>query len=275
MTPLRFGMPEVQHWAAFSGDFNPIHFEAEQARRAGLDDLVVHGMLALLPIKLALAEAHAAGRCGAPVRESRWLRFNALFRSPVLHDATSVLALQPSRTGGLDFRLLDQQTQRERFRGSFGPAADHGGWLQAHPLAEQDFAPLPADAAAHFAASYPAVAEGWITLDAIVFSEFMRHRLGLVAASVQQELQRVLGGASAQGLFVQASHSVCIDTQALASPGPWPFDGGELACAMAPPALVASRDKLAGSVSLPVVRDGQLVMLVEIGLLAKPSPGNP
>jgi len=273
MTQLRFGLPEVQHWAAFSGDFNPIHFEPEQARRAGLDDLVVHGMLALLPVKAALAQAHAEGRGSPALHSARWLRFNALFRSPVPHGATSVLALQPARSGGLDFRLLAEDTQRERFRGSFGPATDHGGWLRAHPLAAREFTALPADAAAQFAASYPAVGEGWITLDAIVFSHFMRHKLALVTQGVQRELQQLLG-ASAPGLFVQASHSVCIDTHALASPGPLPFDAGELSCAMAPPELIANRDKLIGSVSLPVVRGGQLLMLVEVGLLARPSPAD-
>ena len=54
---MTFGLPEVQEWARFSDDFNPIHFDSQYAKGAGLDGLVVHGMLALLPVKSALTEA--------------------------------------------------------------------------------------------------------------------------------------------------------------------------------------------------------------------------
>jgi len=270
MNQIAFGMPEVRRWAEFSSDFNPIHFDAEQARNAGLDDLVVHGMLALLPVKQAVSQAHASG--GAAVQqgdEGRWMKFHALFRNPIPHGSPSRLMVKPSRSG-FAFQMSAEETQQERFRGSFTPAADHAGWLKQRGFAPASFLNLRAEDAERFAASYPEVQEGWIMLDAIIFSEFMRCQLDGIARRVQRELAQVMGNDSVHGLFVQASHTVYVDTQALRSPGPLPFGCDELSYATGEPDVVVNSDKLIGSVSLPVVRGQKLIMLVEIGLLAKP-----
>lgn len=47
----KFNKNSLQEWANFSGDYNPIHFEKLKARQIGLDNLAVHGMLAMLPLK--------------------------------------------------------------------------------------------------------------------------------------------------------------------------------------------------------------------------------
>ena len=100
MNQIAFGMPEVRRWAEFSSDFNPIHFEAEQARKAGLDDLVVHGMLALLPVKQAVSRAHAASGVAQQGGDGRWMKFHALFRNPIPHGSSSQLTVKPSRGNG-------------------------------------------------------------------------------------------------------------------------------------------------------------------------------
>lgn len=270
MNRLAFGLPEVRRWAEFSSDFNPIHFDPEQARNAGLDDLVVHGMLALLPVKQEVSRAHAANGAAGQDGQSRWMKFHALFRNPIPHGSASQLTLRPSRGNGLAFQMSAEGTAQERFRGSYTPAAELGGWLQKRAFAPKNFVRLRAESAERFAASYPDVREGWIMLDAIVFSEFMRCQLDGIAQQVQGELARVMGGDRVHGLFVQASHTVYVDTQALCSPGPLPFSCDELSYATGVPDVVVNSDKLIGSVSLPVMRGQTLVMLLEIGLLAKP-----
>lgn len=273
MTRIAFGLPEVEAWAKFSGDFNPIHFDLQRARSAGLDGLVVHGMLALMPVKaeLATAASASAGRLDAQTREAPWMKFHALFRRSIPHDSVSLLTLRASKTVGLDFRLNASDTQEERFRGSYAPASDHGSWLETHRLDERSFSALAPGEAQRFAQSYPAVQEGWIALDAIIFADFIRTKLDAIALMVRKDFRQVMGMSTNSGVFVQVSHTVFINTSVLRTPGPLPFDCGQLSYAMAPPELIANQGNLVGSVSLPVVHGKTLVMLIEIGLLARPA----
>ena len=48
---IAFCRRDVENWAAFSGDYNPIHFDLERVRKLGLEQLVVHGMLGIMPVK--------------------------------------------------------------------------------------------------------------------------------------------------------------------------------------------------------------------------------
>lgn len=41
-------------WAKFSGDYNKIHFDFEWAKKLGLDEIVAHGMLGMLPLKQSI-----------------------------------------------------------------------------------------------------------------------------------------------------------------------------------------------------------------------------
>ncbi|MEY8941968.1 MaoC/PaaZ C-terminal domain-containing protein [Klebsiella michiganensis] len=54
---LCYSLRDAERWAAFSGDDNPIHFDATEAKRFGLDGLCVHGMRAMLDVKSALSAA--------------------------------------------------------------------------------------------------------------------------------------------------------------------------------------------------------------------------
>jgi len=255
----------VQEWAKFSNDFNPIHFDPQYAREAGLDGLVVHGMLALLPIKSALAKTvHDPD----PGTRTRWMKFRALFRSPVPHDSATELTFRPSKGQGLDFRVHASDTGQERFRGSYGPAADQGEWLDSNSLGKETFSMLGAHEMERFRAVYPAVEPGWIALDAIVFSDFIRTRLKTLSRAAQRERAGVTAE-ERKNVLMQASHTVFIDTRELGGFGPLPFDCAELSYAMAAPDMVASQSGVAGSVSLAVAKREKLVMLVEIGLLAK------
>lgn len=52
---LRFELVDLQHYAAASGDDNPIHLDDALARRAGLEAPPVHGMLLIGAFEPAVA----------------------------------------------------------------------------------------------------------------------------------------------------------------------------------------------------------------------------
>lgn len=54
---LTYSVGDAEQWAAFSGDYNPIHFDQRHAQALGGDDLSVHGMRAMLDMKRFLSEA--------------------------------------------------------------------------------------------------------------------------------------------------------------------------------------------------------------------------
>lgn len=73
---LSYDVQDVRAWAKFSGDYNPIHFDLQQARAMGMETLTVHGMRALLDMKNHLSHTLA------PVN-SGYYRFSARLRQAV------------------------------------------------------------------------------------------------------------------------------------------------------------------------------------------------
>jgi len=255
--PLTLGidMLDVERWAQFSGDRNPIHFDLAHARAAGVDALIVHGMLAMLPMKQALSQAKPP---------AGWTKFRALLRKPVAHGQNVVFDTKPAGAG-LAFRLHDASGQVEHFRGTYGRVDDpssqlQGGVARARPL---DGAHLE-----RFRHAYPDVRERWIALDAIVFSEFMRTRLHVVERLARAHMMRLSGGAPMSRVVVQSSHTVTFDAaffdQGLDA-GAW----SRLSHALLAPELLAGGNQIGGIVTLPVLCDGRPVMLVEVGLVAR------
>src|SRR5215208_6503979 len=119
------------YYAAASGDFNPIHVDAEVARRAGLDGPILQGMCTFA----WLAEACAA-YVGDPGRVSR---LSARFSRPVaIGDTVTFDGRCTAADAGslvLEVRAVNQRGE-EVLKGSraevradagAGVAADHGG----------------------------------------------------------------------------------------------------------------------------------------------------
>ena len=107
---LRYSLRDAERWAAFSGDYNPIHFDAAGAQRLGLTGLCVHGMRAMLDVKSALSdswEKHPLTPEG--------LMFTSRLREPVLCDAPYQLPVRETlRDDGvqLSASLRHAQTQQ-------------------------------------------------------------------------------------------------------------------------------------------------------------------
>ena len=57
--PVRIWVPnqvQIRQYAEASGDFNPIHLDDNYARRAGLEGVIVHGMLTMAQMAAMLTD---------------------------------------------------------------------------------------------------------------------------------------------------------------------------------------------------------------------------
>jgi len=257
---LSFDMPAVEQWAQFSSDRNPIHFDLAHARAAGLDALIVHGMLAMMPMKEAAAQA---------VAPDGWMKFRTLLRNPIAHDRDVVFTTRPA-AGGIAFRLHGMDVKAaagklEHFRGTYGRAGDPSGQLQGVTPRGK---PLERAHLDRFFATYPHVRERWIALDAVVFSEFMRSRLHVLERLAHAHMLRLSGGTPASRVVVQSSHTVTFNA-AFFEASPAADQWKQLIHALLTPELLASGNQVGGVVALPVLCAGRLVMLVEVGLVAR------
>src|SRR5260370_25868402 len=53
---------DLRRYAEASGDLNPLHLEAQFARQAGFDDVIVHGMLGMALLGRLITESFARHR---------------------------------------------------------------------------------------------------------------------------------------------------------------------------------------------------------------------
>jgi hypothetical protein len=185
----------------------------------------------------------------------------------------STLALKSADTDAIEFRVSSAGRGTEQFRGKFGPCANPFGGREAPQALLGEMRRFTDDDRHRFAASYPEMNDGWIALDALVFSDFMRHRFNDTVRLAQARLSAIAGAAS-ECLFVQTSHTVCFDPESLGRSGPLGVPLCDLRCAMTPPQVVEGQDRMLGLVTLPVFHGDQPVMQVEIGMLAR-SPMQP
>lgn len=178
---LIFNTDNVSQWARFSGDFNPIHFSDEHARRSGLAGVVAHGMLVLIPIKIAASTF--------PLQNSTIgeFQFKAFFKKPVPVAAPVKMQLE-NRNGSAQFKLFSKAITGENapqpyIRGAYGPLADfaNAAWLTPDSHAGTWIAinrqTLQGRAAEYAEIPHSASGCAWAFLGTLVFSEYMRHSL--------------------------------------------------------------------------------------------------
>ncbi len=263
MTALRFSGQAVQTWADYSGDFNPIHFDERVAQAAiGKGGTVIHGMLAMLPLKAA----HSA----MPWEGDGWLQWTAMLRQAMpLHFGYAIEArvAQPGRK--VRFKLSAQDDGEAKITGHCS-AID----FDAAPYA--CFPPIAVPAAeargelARFAALFPDVSPAWIALDAMVFSRYIRLH---AEAVFRDELIRRFGDgdpeAVAGGRLVtmQTHHTTTFRRDLLAHARE--LDFAALAYAYAKTEELNGEDSVFATVDIPVWLDGALAQVVQIGLMAR------
>ena len=77
MMPLHYGQQDARRWAAFSGDYNPVHFDEAWVKARGGSGLSVHGMRALLDVKRFISP---------PVDDAPFLKCTVRLRRPLWRD---------------------------------------------------------------------------------------------------------------------------------------------------------------------------------------------
>lgn len=252
---LRFGLTEVERWACFSGDYNPIHFDRAQARRVGADALIVHGMLALLSVKSHVATQSLEG-------PTDWARFKALLRTPIPHATTTSLRSWAA-VGGLQFRVEeDCAGGREYFRGRYVA-------IDAPPIHEGESLARTELSAGQFDQFYRAYGQDhatWSVLDCVVFADFMRTKVAMLQAYLQPQVKRVsdLG----DSLTVHVSHSVCFVRDDFAADNAHLGERG-FAYDVLVPEVINNHDHLICNLNMPVRTQGRTSMVIELGLMLK------
>jgi hypothetical protein len=262
---IAFSAADVQAWADFSGDHNPIHFDRAAARLAGLDDLVVHGMLVLVPVKQFLSDNHQ--RLNG---EGRSARFKAFFRSPVLYDQSQSVTLRTRSPGRTEFSVRSAETQAESLRGFL----THAAAPDAEPAPDAARRRLDDSGSrlASFAARLPAIDSLWIWLDALAFSEFVRRDMHGVAS---RALGQWVPDRPANGIpgvsIMQTSQDVFISEEvADARLSRMVTARPEiLSYSIETSLVVASLAEVSGTVRTAVWIDGMLAIQAEYGLLVR------
>jgi hypothetical protein len=277
MTELSFPQPWIENWAEFSGDRNPIHFDADQARRLRADDVIAHGMLVLLFVKEAVSRAlpGMSGSAGAKASTS-WLSFRSRLRQPVVRDRPIVLELVPRREG-ISFNLAEQG-RAALMTGSLAPVPAPAP-APAGDLAIQRCERLAAGRVRartrQLATAFPAIKAPWVAADAITFATFLETGLrDLVAAqglTIRPGDWSPLSGSDR--LVVQTRHDVEFDagffSRAGAGAGGLDFDF-ELEVGSCPPVVTNVSESVSAACTLLVSTGHQLVMTVKIGLMLVP-----
>lgn len=226
---MRFDSAQLEQWAAFSGDRNPIHFDLAAARRLGVSRVVVHGMLPIL---------HAQAQAGGPSGEG-WQVWRTRLKHPMLEGREALL----ESSAGQRFSLSDEASGEKLFHGrleqvSAGESLAEPESAGAGIILLQDLSFDAATLAARVAElgeGLPAIASpGWVALSAITFSGFLRQGLPLL-----REAAAGRSGIAGDILAVQTTHAVKFNPALLAAPAglpacrlvfspvaTWPIDGG-------------------------------------------------
>jgi len=100
MRTLRYGQRDARLWAAFSVDYNPVHFDKAWVKAQGGSRLSVHGMRALLDVKRFISPA--AG--GSP-----FLKCTARLRKPMWRDTPYVLTRDEGKRVAASVRALSDE----------------------------------------------------------------------------------------------------------------------------------------------------------------------
>lgn len=255
----QFGVAEVDKWAKFSGDFNPIHFDLAHAGLLGMQELIVHGMLAIMPAKQSVWNQHRARASN----DSKWIKFRTLFRNPLPHEAK--VALTTSGNTNSSFRVHALAGGLEHFRGACGtgtaPARDDG------VATLEGSCPVPMEQVSAFFAAYPDVTDPWIALDAVIFSEFMRTKIETIYAIAVQHSSAASNLETAQPVIVHSSHTVTFDADRLGSQShefPWK----SLTYGLMEPDFIRDDKRLICTIPIWIKSGTEHVMSVEIGVVA-------
>lgn len=261
---LSFCQEQISGWARLSGDYNPIHFDEDRARGAGLSDIVVHGMLPLLHIKQKISNSIALS--GA----TEWLTVKTVFRQPVLRHMQHVLDIE-SRGSRSRFSLCATQDGVEVMSGrifAVNQSVNSTEMVDSFTVDTE----LYRQKKAIFLEIYPGFEKAWLLVDAITFSQFLENEIPFSLVKNQLELRGVANQAELMksALTVQTSHTLTIEPSFYAQKTAEMVDPNEIRCELLPPVTVAGgKDSLSGLCQFNVFMDDAFVMQSEVGIFVR------
>ncbi len=246
-----FDTDRIEKWANFSGDYNPIHFEADAAAAVGSVGKIAHGMLVLMFVKQALSETMIASR-----QDGRALLcVKSWFRGPVPQNRRVTVGID-SRPADARYSVRGDDDGERYFQGSLTQAStfEDAVWPMIYPIEPQWLA----EKWEYFLGSFPQMTSPWIFIDALLFSLFIeKHSESL--------LQGVIEKPAKVRFTVQTSQRLCFDPVALADLSP--DDRLNLSYSYKQSNGLVDGNRVLSSVSLAAFSGDRQVLQSEIGLL--------
>ena len=172
------GASDVEQWAEFSGDRNPVHFDPAAAQAFGVPFPFAHGMLSVIPIKVLIDKEIGTAPFTVDFRFARPLKVGGTMRVTLGHGEPIAIEVTDAAGGA---PLI------------YGTAT-HG----ASPAMSLDAAEIAATFAGDKLATPLALTEScvgaeglptWVQLEAAVFSDFIHS--GLLERAIADHMDSV------------------------------------------------------------------------------------
>lgn len=206
---LNFNKKSLKEWANFSGDFNPIHFDENKARQIGLDNLAVHGMLAMLPLKQYTADSFIK-------EQSDGFVWRSSLRYPLDIDKDYQL-LSKNSDNKISFTLHDMELAKKYFIGSMHKSTFNEEIRQFNFSDTQIFSIDPElikEKQQQFKATFANVSLLWIYYDALLFSIFIsKHATELCVQKFKEFMGNQEQFIGDNVLFLHTNHQVYVSSQ--------------------------------------------------------------
>lgn len=257
---FKFGSDQVKNWADFSCDFNPIHFDLDWAQRLGVDNLVVHGMLAMLRLKQHLTEESER----STVEEETWHVFKAMICNPLPYNKQLLLA-PVQRHQSLNYKGKCEQSGTEYFKGSMKWGVTKPDAWQAKPVLSGKI--NAAEMFSRFKAHYPEHFASWVILDAIVFADFMNKQALPLRNHIAEQITTAFGAVQNNLIVVHGNHSVFINAGLLQGKNLADCLTGDINYFIPEPDLIVEPNKIICLVKTLVRQGDSELMAVEMGLI--------
>lgn len=260
-----FTVNDLNQWAAFSGDYNPIHFDRAAAQALGANNLIVHGMLAMMSIKQCLPKESCSEESGSEERTGR--RFVSHLKRPVLIDTSYGLSKKTTKRGE-KYTLSPTAQTTPAIVGSYEvcPLPKWHSVQHKHPINTDEIAGKKAQFIQLYGADTPA----WICLDAVLFSLFLKHHLLEVLSHLNHSLSKENLFEQQIGALVQTTHTTYLCSSQLNTScglntkydNPFFYQIDNIV-------FNENQDMAAGSVAIGLHENGVHVMTLELGLMVK------
>ncbi|MCX8700098.1 hypothetical protein J3U11_03320 [Gilliamella sp. B2840] len=203
---FKFNKNSLKEWANFSSDYNPIHFEELKARLIGLDNLAVHGMLAMLPLK-----QHTTSLFMKQQQEG-YVWYSSL-RAPLDVDKEYQLSLK-NTDSKLSFALQDINLTKKYFIGRVQKNRFEKT-MQNYDFSETQkfnisFA-LMKQKLQEFQTIFPRISLLWIYFDALIFSLFIsKHATPLCTGKFKSFMEGQEQFIGDKVMFLHTNHQVFV-----------------------------------------------------------------